>query len=233
MTATKSLGVGRKRIEDREAELVAVGDTVLDASGQDFMVMGFDDEFGIDEKPIILLTVKSVAGRGTEQWPLRPTQKVRVRNQPKEDDVKVSESETAARLTEKIDALKGSASKIIETHFIDVYPIYAPIPGVTLRVDRNGDTPARWLDVTIEQAEWLAEQLLDMVFEVSKDYVPKRGYQPEPKPSRVPLIWVVEDFDEIKEKWPVGNNKTDAYVYFETEAAALEIVNRLNDKNND
>jgi hypothetical protein len=76
------LTAGRKKIEEVEAELVPVGSRVLDASGQDFIVVEIDAE-DLPPERMLVFTVESVSGKGDERWSFLPDATIRVRREPK------------------------------------------------------------------------------------------------------------------------------------------------------
>lgn len=55
---------------------------------------------------------------------------------------------------------------------VEVYPFYANDVegGVTLRIHNGKDEPADWIDLTLDQASRIAEDLIDVIAEVDATY---------------------------------------------------------------
>jgi hypothetical protein len=137
---------------------------------------------------------------------------------------------------------------------IEFYPCYAPIGGVTVRVERYDGEPALWRDMTMDEARAIALDLVNVLEEVDKaeEREPKdvtdakASVGATDKPSwkssggreYVPIKWAVDVFDperddaEREGQTPVTNNKVDEpVVWFKDPDTAHEIVTRLNERN--
>ena len=140
---------------------------------------------------------------------------------------------------------------------VEFYPVYAPIGGVTMRVERYHGNPAVWMDMTLDEAYAAASELVDVIAEIEKSTLPVPKDLKEAKATvgaekttdakvydyskhrtgreYVPLVWIVDEWDADRDPadkegmTPVINNKNDAIVWFGEEENALEIVGRLND----
>lgn len=118
---------------------------------------------------------------------------------------------------------------------IMAYPVYAPDTGVTLRVDLSDSVAPTWVDVTIEDAQAIAEDILSVIKEVSMVEAPVEDDWR--KPTAIITRWMVDQWDperdpeDKKDMVPVINNHSDKpVVWFKKQDNASEIVDRLNQR---
>lgn len=143
---------------------------------------------------------------------------------------------------------------------LEFYPVYSPIGGITVRLERYNGQPAFWQDMTLKEAVAAAEDLLGVIEELQKADLgddpdvteakslmedikeigrpaqrsPGKGVE---KPRYVPTYWLVTEFDperdpaEKADLVPVISNKRDEpVVWFKDKKTADEIVDRLNNR---
>lgn len=143
---------------------------------------------------------------------------------------------------------------------LEFYPVYSPLGGITVRVERYSGQPALWTDMTLREAKAAAEDLLSVIEEIERADLaddpdlaearqsakdanimggkqqrsPGKGVE---KPRYVPTYWLVTEFDperdpaEKADLVPVISNKRDApVVWFKDKKTADEIVDRLNNR---
>lgn len=143
---------------------------------------------------------------------------------------------------------------------LEFYPVYSPLGGITVRLERYNGQPAFWQDMTLKEAKASAEDLLSVIREIENADLaddpdvteakrlmedikeigrpaqrsPGKGIE---KPRYVPTYWLVTEFDperdpaEKADLVPVISNKRDApVVWFKDKATADEIVDRLNNR---
>lgn len=125
---------------------------------------------------------------------------------------------------------------------VEAYPCYAPMGGVTFRIDRPVGQPDLWLDATLAEAKTLLKELTQVVNEMERDeeqtakvkddWRKPKGVE---KPRVVPTEWYVGTHNpethpaDRADEVPVYNNRKDSpVIWFKTRETAVEIVGRLN-----
>lgn len=162
--------------------------------------------------------------------------------------------------TPDVSGQKQDDPDAVGKNVLEFYPVYSPIGGITVRLERYNGQPAFWQDMTLKEALAAAEDLLSVIEELQKADLgddpdlaearqsakdanimggktqrsPGKGVE---KPRYVPTYWMVTEFDPERDPAqkadlvPVISNKRDEpTVWFKDRKTADEIVDRLNNR---
>lgn len=157
--------------------------------------------------------------------------------------------------TPDVSGQKQDDPDAVGKNVLEFYPVYSPLGGITVRLERYNGQPAFWQDMSLKEAKAAAGDLLDVIKEIEKADLadspdvadakspvigkpaqrsPGKGIE---KPRYVPTYWMVTEHDperdpaEKADLVPVISNKRDApVVWFKDRATADEIVDRLNNR---